>query len=273
MPLSRPVGTDFLRARPEPSYVGPGDIVSGAAAFYGLRAYNAAYATGANKAINVRRVSDNTTMDILILANGNLDVATATTFLAATTGYITEWYDQTGNGLHMVQATAGSQPQLVLGSPSQVLFSGSQYLLTTFANVPQPYSVVSAVETTSASTNYLFGYNNSSEFGFDSSQVFAYAGANVPEVTFPLSVFEALQIVFNGASSTFNIAGTITTMSATPGTIGISNTANETGLGCGGGPTSPFIGDLGELAVYPAALTSGQQASLHTNLSAYWGTP
>lgn len=62
------------------AYVGPGDIVSGATAWYGLRAYNAAYATGSNKAINVRRASDNTTQDILILSNGNLDIASANTF-------------------------------------------------------------------------------------------------------------------------------------------------------------------------------------------------
>jgi hypothetical protein len=62
------------------SYTGPGDVVSGATAWYGLRAYNAAYATGSNNALNVRRASDNTTQNIVILSNGNLDIATANTF-------------------------------------------------------------------------------------------------------------------------------------------------------------------------------------------------
>ncbi len=62
------------------SYTGPGDVVSGATAWYGLRAYNAAYATGSNKSINVRRASDNTTQDINILSSGALDIATANTF-------------------------------------------------------------------------------------------------------------------------------------------------------------------------------------------------
>ena len=65
---------------PAATYSGPGDIVSGATAWYGLRAYNAAYATGSNKAINVRRASDNTTQDFLILASGALDIASANTF-------------------------------------------------------------------------------------------------------------------------------------------------------------------------------------------------
>jgi hypothetical protein len=63
-----------------PTYTGPGDIVSSATAWYGLRAYNAAYATGSNNAVNVRRASDNSTQNIVILSNGNLDIATANTF-------------------------------------------------------------------------------------------------------------------------------------------------------------------------------------------------
>jgi hypothetical protein len=70
----------FIRQRTAVTYQGPGDIVSGATAWYGLRAYNAAYATGSNNAINVRRASDNSTSNIVILANGNLDIATANTF-------------------------------------------------------------------------------------------------------------------------------------------------------------------------------------------------
>jgi hypothetical protein len=61
-------------------YTGPGDIVASAKAWYGLRAYNAAYATGSNNAINVRRASDNTTSNIVILTSGALDIATANTF-------------------------------------------------------------------------------------------------------------------------------------------------------------------------------------------------
>lgn len=62
-------------------FVGPGDVVSGATAWYGLRGYNAAVAsTGTQKAINVRRQSDNATSDILIKTGGELDIAAAATF-------------------------------------------------------------------------------------------------------------------------------------------------------------------------------------------------
>lgn len=65
-----------------PSYTGPGDIVSSATAWYGLRGYSAAYATpGTGKSVNVRRASDNATQDIVILTNGNLDTASYNTFV------------------------------------------------------------------------------------------------------------------------------------------------------------------------------------------------
>lgn len=54
-------------------YVGPGDIVASATAWYGLRAYNAAYAApGTNKAVNLRRASDNAACDFVIAATGAL---------------------------------------------------------------------------------------------------------------------------------------------------------------------------------------------------------
>lgn len=71
----------ILQRSAAPTYQGPGDIVSGATAWYGLRAYSAAVAaTGTQKAVNVRRASDNATQDILILTSGALDIASANTF-------------------------------------------------------------------------------------------------------------------------------------------------------------------------------------------------
>lgn len=67
-------------AGPPPGYNGPGDVVSGSNAWYGLRAYNAAYATGSNNAAQLRRASDNTTSNIVILSSGDFDTASAVTF-------------------------------------------------------------------------------------------------------------------------------------------------------------------------------------------------
>lgn len=68
------------------TYVGPADIVANPTAWYSCtRGVSAAYATGSNKACNVRRASDNTTQDIVILANGSFDVASYNTFVGTDT--------------------------------------------------------------------------------------------------------------------------------------------------------------------------------------------
>lgn len=63
------------------TYAGPGDVVAGASAWYGLRAYTAAYAApGTNPAITVRRGTDNATTDVAINKDGVLDTYAANSF-------------------------------------------------------------------------------------------------------------------------------------------------------------------------------------------------
>jgi hypothetical protein len=65
-----------------PPYLGPGDTTSNVAtAWYGLRGYTWAISSpGTAKAVNVRRASDSTTKDIVVLSTGSLDVASAASF-------------------------------------------------------------------------------------------------------------------------------------------------------------------------------------------------
>ncbi len=63
-----------------PSYTGPIDIVGASSGCWALRGCSASWSTGSNNGVNVRRTSDNSTSDILILSNGNLDSATGATF-------------------------------------------------------------------------------------------------------------------------------------------------------------------------------------------------
>jgi len=65
-------------------------VSTAASAAFSLRQLRAAY-TG--PAINVRRSSDNTAMDIGFV-NGNLDVATLQTFVGTDSAFVTTWYDQ-----------------------------------------------------------------------------------------------------------------------------------------------------------------------------------
>jgi len=84
------------------------DIYTGAAAAYSLRQLK----SGVTNAIEVRRASDNATQDIGFV-NNELDVTTLESFCSGTNGFVTTWYDQSGNGNDATQTTAASQPQIV----------------------------------------------------------------------------------------------------------------------------------------------------------------
>jgi hypothetical protein len=97
------------------------DTYTSAAAAYSLRKLRSAY-TGS--AIRVRRASDNTETDIGFSSTFGLDTTTLTTFCSGTNGFVTTWYDQSGNGFNVTQTTAASQPQIV--SSGSVLTEGGK---------------------------------------------------------------------------------------------------------------------------------------------------
>ena len=81
----------------------------GAAVAYSLRLINNMY-TGA--AIRVRRSSDSTETNIGFV-NGQLDTASLLTFCGVGNGFVTIWYDQSGNTNNAVQTIASTQPKIV----------------------------------------------------------------------------------------------------------------------------------------------------------------
>jgi hypothetical protein len=100
------------------------DTYSGAAAAYSLRKLRTSY-SGA--AIRVRRSSDNAEADIGFNVNDELDTATLLAFCGAGNGFVTTWYDQSGNGRNPEQATVANQPQIV-SSGSVILENGKPAL-------------------------------------------------------------------------------------------------------------------------------------------------
>jgi hypothetical protein len=86
------------------------DTYPSAAAAYSLRKLRSAY-TGS--AIRVRRSSDNAEQNIGFSSTFGLDTTSLTSFCTGTNGFVTTWYDQSGNGNNAVQTTAANQPQIV----------------------------------------------------------------------------------------------------------------------------------------------------------------
>lgn len=110
-------------------FIGLLDTYTGATAAYSVRKLRNAYS---GSAIRVRRSSDNTEQDIGFDTNGNLDESALTTFVGAGNGFVTTWYDQSGNGHNLAQSTALNQPQIV-GSGT-VLKRNSKPILQTDGN-------------------------------------------------------------------------------------------------------------------------------------------
>jgi hypothetical protein len=98
--------TDIVGA---PSFVGLLDTYSGASVAYSLRQLSSTY-TGS--AIRVRRSSDNAEQDINFVG-GDLDTSSLLTFCGAGNGFVTTWYDQSGNTNNATQSTVARQAQIV----------------------------------------------------------------------------------------------------------------------------------------------------------------
>ena len=147
-------------------FVGLLDLYPSSAAAYSLRKLRTAY-TGS--AIRVRRASDNTEQNIGFV-NNVLDTSSLTSFCSGTNGFVTTWYDQSGNGRNATQTTAINQPQIVSsgsvitdnGKPS-VDWATSSYMVNASFNPSSSsgfsaFNVYSTDLAASANTNTMFLY-------------------------------------------------------------------------------------------------------------------
>ena len=87
---------------------------------YGLALLNSDYS---GNCVTVRRVSDNATQDIGFDGQ-DLDIAALESFCSGTDGFVTTWFDQSGNGKNATQTTASSQPKIV--SAGSVILENSK---------------------------------------------------------------------------------------------------------------------------------------------------
>jgi hypothetical protein len=267
---------------PPSRYVGFGDIVT-ATGYWGTRAYT--FASIGNRVIRLRRDSDNAEIDFVTVAGGGLDFTSVigiNAFKGSANLFVTQLYDQTGNGVHFAQATAANQPQFKLnvinGLPGIFYVSATPLFLVTnlTESVSAPYSF-------SAVSNRT---------------IFASAvGVIIAEI------ITGTQISFTSSANTFRVVAVTTaiTQSETDGNFhslhGIVNDPNTlavvdgaasapgtTGNGAIGDAVvmGSFAGSFGvdgyinEVAIVPAALTSTQyglgapSSSITANQKYYW---
>jgi hypothetical protein len=110
-----------------PAFTGLLDTYTGAAAAYSAARRLATAYTGS--LIRVRRSSDNAEQDIGYTAGNVLDESALTTFVGAGDGFVTTWYDQSGNSINFENSIAANQPQIV--SSGSVITQNSKPALLT----------------------------------------------------------------------------------------------------------------------------------------------
>jgi hypothetical protein len=115
------------------------DLYPNAATAYSVRKLRTAY-TG--DCIRVRRSSDNAEQNIGFV-NNELDTTSLLSFVGANNGFVTTWYDQSGNGNDVTQTTAANQPKIVSSGvlelqnskPTMVFDGSNDILLRTNVNI------------------------------------------------------------------------------------------------------------------------------------------
>lgn len=111
--------------------------------------------------LNVRRSSDNTTLDFYADVYGNLGTelngggTPLSTWLDGSTGYVVIWYDQSGNGKNASQTTASLQPSIDVANKYVNFRNNTNSYFTqpdgSYSSGNSPYTVVWKQYTTSDS--------------------------------------------------------------------------------------------------------------------------
>jgi hypothetical protein len=247
-------------------FVGAYDDTPSIAAAYGMRRLLSSYE---GNLLRLRRDSDNAESDFGNVANGDLDAAAIATFLAATTGYVTTWYDQSGNGYNAVQTTAANQPLYVASghnSKPVLRVDGTDDHLVIAAQLTVGAALAVALHDSATFPGYdgLFTGN-----GVGGSEYF-FAGNGA------------------GGSSSFQVGGefgtsiwvnNVATVSFAPlpnmkVVVGVDATPiTATGFFIGKDrafTSREWDGDIAEIVVASAAWATGDRVAAQTAANAYW---
>ena len=220
---------------------------------YGLRALTAAQAAAATQPlINVNRASDNHTCDIIAATNGGLGVTancstsgdnaqSASAFCNASICTIDEFYDLTGNGRPLLQATVANQPTLVFnckGSLPCWQEAGASISAASASNFTPATGTVSftAVSNRVSGNTVLLRENGTTNANRITLTTNGPALAGVTFLTYPIltvdNQFHVSNGVMNSGLSVLNIDGEESTGgiigSTTAGTINLTGTAAVT---------------------------------------------
>lgn len=265
---------------PTPSYLL--DTYSGAAVAYSLRKLSSTYS---GNCIRVRRSSDNAEQNIGFVSNV-LDTASLLSFVGAGNGFITIWYDQSGNGKNLIQTTASYQPKIISsGSIYQVNSKPAIYnnningrLIETTLNISQPIStfIVNKADNKGFSL-ILDAYNSSNRHYISRGFSLNGLGADNGGVALGFNSLDTNQNLIYTLSNSTNSKTSLNSTSENIGNAGI-NGLNGISLFDirGTTPVAPntynYYGYIQELIIYPINQNTNKSAMetlINTNYGIY----
>ncbi len=262
-----------------PAYTGPGDVVSGAVFWFGLRAYSSA--DRGNALINVCNVADVACADMSSDATtGALSVTTiGGSSCSIVTCTIKTWYNRGSAGGSVTQATIAQRPTLIVSCTSGLpcaAFATVNGLSGASATIARPYSMNVAAIRTGAFTTFASAI--SADNGASNYAAMAWKGqinsAGISSVSTGLfaTVADSAWGVWTGqfltspGPSVVNVVGSSTSINITPNAI-----ANTDTLRIGNdGFASKCTCQIAEAGIWPVGFTGTQAADLLTNQT-NWG--
>jgi len=266
------------------TYVGPGDVVASARAWWGLRAYSAA--TRGHAAINVCNVSDVACADLITdPSTGKLVITTVGgSNCASVTCTVKKIYDQTAAGnctgsCDLIQATIADRPVFIVscvnGLPCVRSSGAAGVVLQSAGNMSQAMPFTSGVVADTTTPNYTGGML---ELGLGSGAATlmnglggnlqdAYNTINIKAVSATDNHFHNIQMVW-ATSANLNIDGTSNTAAWTSQAASGVISLFETDVG-GGVPN--LAGNIVEAGWWSGAFSTTQLTNMSENQNGYWG--
>jgi len=259
------------------------DSYPSASAAYSLRALSSAY-TG--EAIRVRRSSDNVEQDIGLLYDGSLDTEGLLDFVGANNGFVTKWYDQSGNGNDAVNGAASTQPVIVTsgavetlnGSPA--IFADNKSLTVGSVNADDGVGQTSSFGLLNVTSDgIVISLDNSPRI----ARPFQVVSGNLRLLSFSPTVTTAIDNVpytngTNAVASSIRKTGSLEVFNN-----GFSNGSTASGLLATGATALDFFhrtvgvdsitGHLAEYILYPSdqsANRTGIESNINSNYNIYW---
>jgi hypothetical protein len=244
------------------------DTYTGASVGYSLRKLRTAYTGYAVEVYNGSSYAD------IGFSNDELDTTALATHCGSSDGFVSKWYDQSGNSNTAAQTVTGSMPKIYDGATATVVtengkpaveFSGlfSLNMSTRLTQVQSNFSVRENI-TTGSTVDFLFG---------DTSTVDYHAGGTnryLDTLYSSTDVRNGSNFV-NGQTADFTAANTATSTSVLLSMIHLSNTARISQICQDRNKTNrSWNGTIQEIIIYESTQSTANRTGIENNVNTFY---